>query len=61
MEQSPRYFTTAELAERWKLHENTVRQWIRDGRLQAIQLGRLFRVPAAEVERKEAEGLQISE
>jgi excisionase family DNA binding protein len=46
--------TVEEACKRLKLHEETVRRWIRTGRLRATRLGfgrAGYRIPASEVER----------
>lgn len=47
-----RWITVADIVERLKVHEQTVRRWIRDGDLQAIELGGKsgYRVNEAEFE-----------
>jgi excisionase family DNA binding protein len=45
--------TVAEVARRLKLHEETIRRYIREGRLRAIRLGRTqagYRIRASAVE-----------
>ncbi len=39
-----KYFTVAETAERLNLSEQTIRRWIREGRLKAAKLGRSYMV-----------------
>ncbi len=47
--------TASEVAHRLKVHPETVRQWVRDGRLRAIRFGNgpraSLRIRASEVER----------
>lgn len=46
-----RPYTPDSLAERWGCSAETIRNMIRDGRLQGFRVGRrLFRIPAAVVE-----------
>jgi excisionase family DNA binding protein len=45
------FFTVEELAEKLKVSEQTIRLWIRQGRLEAYQFGRAHRVPAEAYER----------
>lgn len=54
-----RMCTVAEAAERLQLHPQTVRDWLRQGKLQGVRLGGTkagWRVPADEVRRIEREG-----
>jgi excisionase family DNA binding protein len=46
---APEFFTTAQLAERWQAHPETVRRMLRERRLRSILLGRLRRIPSAAV------------
>ena len=57
MEQEHLY-TTAEVAERLRVHPETVRQWLRDGEMRGTILGRKagWRVPASELRRFIEEG-----
>lgn len=42
----PRFLTPAEFAAQWGAHEETVRRWVREGRIDGVQkLGRLVRIP----------------
>lgn len=43
--------TVQEVAELTKLHEMTIRRYIRDGKLEAIRIGRRIRVPRQAVEK----------
>ena len=45
------FFTVEELAEKLKVSEQTIRLWIRQGKLEAYQFGRAHRVPAEAFER----------
>jgi excisionase family DNA binding protein len=42
--------TVAEAAELLKLHPQTLRRWIHQGKLSARRIGRQFRLPAHELE-----------
>jgi excisionase family DNA binding protein len=42
--------TVSEVAKRLKCHQHTVRRWIWDGKLAAVKVGDLVRVPATELE-----------
>jgi excisionase family DNA binding protein len=46
-------FTTASLAKRWQCSDQHIRDLIDQGALGAFRLGRLIRIPAAEVARIE--------
>ena len=48
-----RPYTCDQLAVRWHCSAETVRQMIKRGELHAFKVGRMFRVPAVEVERHE--------
>lgn len=46
--------TVREVSERLKIHQETVRRWIKSGRLKAISLGSDkagWRIPVSEIER----------
>ena len=45
------YYTIAEAAEMLKLHPQTLRRWIREGRLSAKRFGRQFRLRLEDIER----------
>lgn len=40
MAEDDELLTVAEVAQRLKLHQETIRRWIREGKLTAIRLGR---------------------
>jgi excisionase family DNA binding protein len=46
------WLTVAQVAERLQLHEETIRRWIRDGRLPVLDLGKKagFRIRPADLE-----------
>jgi len=44
------YLTLREAAELLKVHENTIRNWLKSGDLPGRQIGRLWRISAAAVE-----------
>jgi excisionase family DNA binding protein len=48
-----RPYSTYELAERWGVSDQHIRDLIRSGELQHFRVGRLIRVPAAAVREKE--------
>lgn len=45
----PEFFTVAQLAVRWQVNPRTVRRWIDEGKLAAVRVGDLVRVPAEAV------------
>jgi excisionase family DNA binding protein len=45
------HLTTEEFAKKLKVSTETARRLIRTGKLQAIRIGRNYRIPAAEYER----------
>ncbi|ADZ70985.1 helix-turn-helix domain-containing protein [Polymorphum gilvum] len=47
---SDRYQTVREVADLLKVGEATVRRWIRDGELRAIDLGREWRIAASDLD-----------
>ena len=50
------YLTVNEIAEHLKLNPQTVRNWIDQGALRAVRIGRRVRVPRAEMDRVLAQG-----
>lgn len=44
------YYTIDETAELLKVHANTIRHMIKDGRLKAQQLGRIWRIERKEID-----------
>ena len=44
-------YSTPEVAQRYKVHPNTVRQMLKDGRLKGGRLGRHFRFSPEECDR----------
>jgi excisionase family DNA binding protein len=56
---SERLLTVPEVAERLRLHPDTVRRWLREGRMHGVMMGGRaggYRVRESEVERVAAEG-----
>ena len=56
---SERLLTVPEVAERLRLHPDTVRRWLREGRIHGVMMGGRaggYRVRESEVERVAAEG-----
>lgn len=49
-EETDRYLTVAEVAERLRLHPITVRRHIKAGRIRAVRIGRAVRVPGGELQ-----------
>ena len=50
MNESPRDYKVAEVAEKYGVHINTVRNWIRDGVLPAYRIGaRTIRIRSTDV------------
>lgn len=47
----PEAATVTEVAEALRLHPQTIRQMIRDGRLRAVRSGRAVRIPTTEIAR----------
>ena len=45
------FYTVEELADRLKVSEQTIRLWIRQGKLESYQFGRAHRVPASALRR----------
>ncbi|XSG76187.1 helix-turn-helix domain-containing protein [Herpetosiphon llansteffanensis] len=45
------FYTTEELAEYLKLSEQTIRLWIKQGKVKSYKFGRAHRIPIEEVQR----------
>ena len=45
------FYTVEELADKLKVSEQTIRLWIRQGKLESYQFGRAHRIPAESFER----------
>lgn len=52
------FFTVAEVAEMLKLNQQTVRNWIDQGSLPAVRIGRRVRIRRSELDRILAQGSQ---
>ena len=39
------YYTCEEVAERYSVQESTVWAWIRNGKIAAVKMGRMYRIP----------------
>lgn len=50
------YLTVAEIAERLKLNQQTLRNWIEQGQLPAVRIGRRVRIRRSDFERLVQEG-----
>jgi putative resolvase len=46
-----RMLRSGEVAKRLGLHPLTVRRWVKEGKVAAVQIGREARIPITEVER----------
>mgnify|MGYP000853422453 CR=1 FL=1 len=45
------YYTLQEVAEKLKLNVRTLYKWIREGKLNAVKLGDVWRIPESELNR----------
>ena len=45
------YFSPQEVSQKLKLNIRTVYKWIKEGRLKAVKLGDLWRIPESEIKR----------
>lgn len=54
------FLTVAEVAEMLKLNQQTVRNWIDQGSLPALRVGRRVRIKRSDFERALAEGIRPS-
>lgn len=43
--------TVSETSDVMKVHDETIRRWIRDGRLPAFRVGGAYRIPRVAIER----------
>jgi excisionase family DNA binding protein len=48
---SPDVLTAEEAAEVLRVHQNTIKRWLREGKLKGIQVGRAWRIPQNEITR----------
>ena len=55
------FFTVPEIAERWKLKDGSVYDYIKSGRLRAIKFGKAWRVELNDLERFEDQMRRDSE
>jgi excisionase family DNA binding protein len=51
-----RFYTPEELAAMLKVTRQAIYNWIQQGRMEAVRIGRTVRIPAEEVERLLREG-----
>lgn len=51
----PEYLTAKEVASRLRVSKMTVSRWCTSGELSAIRIGRMWRIPAEELQRFIAE------
>lgn len=58
---SARPFSPETLGQRWACSSQTVRLMIRRGELASFRLGKLYRIPASEVERVECQNIALSD
>jgi len=49
------YLTVRQVAQRLQVHENTVLRWLQVGVLKAQRYGRLWRIPASELDKVKEE------
>lgn len=45
------YYTPKEVADKLKLNVRTLYKWIREGKLNAVKLGDVWRIPESEINR----------
>lgn len=50
MAESPELLSVFDIAKRLKLHVKTVRNYVRDGRLKAVRIGKQYRIARADLE-----------
>lgn len=58
--ENERLLTVAEVAERLRVHPDTLRRWLRSGRLRGVMMGGRsggYRIKESEVMRVESEGM----
>lgn len=44
------YYTVQEVAEKFKVSDRTVRNWIEEGKLEAFKFGREYRIPETSIQ-----------
>jgi excisionase family DNA binding protein len=45
----PQFLTVEQVAQELQVNTDTVRQWLRGGRLKGVKVGRAWRIPAREL------------
>jgi excisionase family DNA binding protein len=50
------FITPHQLADRWQMHVETIRRWVRERKLASVVLGRRKMIALSEVRRFEADG-----
>lgn len=45
------FYTVKEMAEKFGVHEHTIRNWIKKGQIRAVKIENTVRIPATEIER----------
>jgi len=50
-EKAERHFTVQEAADFLKVHINTVKRWIKEGRIKAVKIDRHWRIRRSEIDR----------
>ncbi|MEQ8849887.1 helix-turn-helix domain-containing protein [Botrimarina sp.] len=55
----PAHKTLPEVAKRYGVSEKTVRGWHQSGKLKVVRFGRSIRVPDAEIERIDRDGISL--
>ncbi len=56
-----KYYSPEEIAEQFNLQAQTVRLWIRQGKLKAIKLGHLWRISEDQLQEFVSQGEQENE
>lgn len=56
MNESSSLLTVEEFALALRLKPSAIRRWLREGKVTAIKIGRLIRIPATEIDRIIAKG-----
>lgn len=52
-----KFYSVEELSEKLEMHIDTIRRYIREGRIKAIKFGRSYRIKEEEVKRILEEGV----
>lgn len=47
----PKFYTPQEVSEMFKITDKTVRNWIRNGELDAIVVGKTYRIPEESIKK----------